>query len=326
MTTDPADDDDADASGGFLAHVAHFDWLKIPGAVRAIAQVVLGTGQAASAWIDVVRAGGEKRAQAIRDDTAARTKVTAAFAKAISQTNVNDPKLRDRALIRFMGEEFTKQENREAIAVKAVELLDENPPDKETDGPSPDWLNVFSSHASMASSETLRQHWAQILAGEIRKPGSFSLATLQVLSIVDTKIAKAITTVRPWIVNNDWIPVIGALRVGLNYRLLTILDSSGFLRVGSWYGFGGADDTPTLLNFYRTAILAKPSGRQIMVPGALITLPGQEMLSIVPPAEDPQMIQHIAQSLKPYGFAKVQIGIPVVENGKFVRLDGARDV
>jgi hypothetical protein len=325
--TDPADDDDADASGGFLAQVTHFDWLKIPGAVRAIAQVVLGTGQAASAWIDVVRARGQKRAQAIRDDTAARTKITAAFAKAVSQTAVNDPKLLDRALVRFMGEEFAKQQNREAIALKAIELLDENPPDEETNGPSPDWLNVFSSHAAMASSETLRQHWAAILAGEIRKPGSFSLATLQLLSIIDTNLASIITTARPWICNDDWIPLVGErIDNGPNYDHLVALDWVGFLRLGSFKYFHLASEQGSaILPFFKQAIVIF-ARKRVQVSQALLTPSGREILKIVPPAEDPEMIRDMAKNLKQIQFiTRVQIGNLIEGNGKH-RLDDVVEV
>ena len=82
--TGDAKEDSKDEGSGFLQLVANFDWLKVPGAVRGIAHLVLGATEAGAAWTDAVRAKGQQRAQAIRDITAARTKVTNALAIAAS--------------------------------------------------------------------------------------------------------------------------------------------------------------------------------------------------------------------------------------------------
>jgi hypothetical protein len=225
-----------------------------------------------------------------------------------------------------MGEELTKQENREAVAVKATGLLHENPPDTKTDGPSEDWLNVFSSHAEKASSEILRQHWAAILAGEIRKPGSFSLATLQLLSVIDSNIASAITTARSWIAyKDDFIPTVGDLNDGPKYRLLLTLDSVGFLRLGHVTYFYPNDKH--VIPFFKAAISAITTDETIQVRAAAITAAGKEMLTIVPPTEeDPETIQQIAEHLKTIGFTDVKIGVPIYEGGVVIRLDNERDV
>ncbi|MDE0308375.1 MAG: DUF2806 domain-containing protein [Acidiferrobacterales bacterium] len=52
-----------------------------------------------------------------------------------------------------------------------------------------DWLNYFSSYAERASSEDIRHIWARVLAGEIRRTGSFSLSSLRLLSELDQKMA-----------------------------------------------------------------------------------------------------------------------------------------
>ncbi|WP_185975133.1 DUF2806 domain-containing protein [Mesorhizobium sp. WSM4310] len=48
-----------------------------------------------------------------------------------------------------------------------------------------DWLNFFEDYAEKASSENMRKLWGRILAGEIRKPGAFSLRTLRIASELD---------------------------------------------------------------------------------------------------------------------------------------------
>lgn len=45
-----------------------------------------------------------------------------------------------------------------------------------------DWLNIFERHAEDASTERMQRLWGRVLAGEIRKPGSFAPRTLRFLS------------------------------------------------------------------------------------------------------------------------------------------------
>lgn len=45
----------------------------------------------------------------------------------------------------------------------------------------PDWITRFFNHAEGVSSEQMQQLWGRILAGEVRKPGSVSLRTLDLL-------------------------------------------------------------------------------------------------------------------------------------------------
>ena len=49
--------------------------------------------------------------------------------------------------------------------------------------------NRFEEYASKASTENVRDLWARVLSGEIRRPGSFSLATLRLLAVLDKQTA-----------------------------------------------------------------------------------------------------------------------------------------
>jgi hypothetical protein len=234
MTVDHSNEPDGDRGSNFLALIGQFDWLKIPGAVRAIAHLVTGIGEAGAAWVDIAKAKGQQRAQKIRDLTDARKSIMEETAKAAAVRAASSPQLLDRMIDRLVAEQFKRQENREAIAIEAGQLLEEKPPDMHTEGPSEDWLNVFSSYAEKATSARLRQHWAHILAAEIRSPGSFSLATLQLFSILDPASANDIKTARAWIADNDWIPIVGDfLNRSPNFDFLLRLDSIGFLRLHS---------------------------------------------------------------------------------------------
>ncbi|MDE0343450.1 MAG: DUF2806 domain-containing protein [Deltaproteobacteria bacterium] len=62
-------------------------------------------------------------------------------------------------------------------------------PESDTEEVDPDWLNHLGGYAEKATSEDVRDLWARVLAGEIRRPGSFSLATLRFLMELDRNTA-----------------------------------------------------------------------------------------------------------------------------------------
>lgn len=85
--------------------------------------------------------------------------------------------------------------NKSKVAQRAVEYLvspgPEGKSDPEPDAADvePDWLNHFAGHAEKADSAKVRDLWARVLAGEVRRPGSFSLTTLRLLAELDQRMA-----------------------------------------------------------------------------------------------------------------------------------------
>lgn len=88
--------------------------------------------------------------------------------------------LLQRAQNRLAYQEITKQENIEAVVSNARQELDRD--GRVSDQPvDKDWINRFFSYAGDFSSEEIRILWGKLLAGEIRRPNSISLRTLDVL-------------------------------------------------------------------------------------------------------------------------------------------------
>jgi hypothetical protein len=54
---------------------------------------------------------------------------------------------------------------------------------------SEDWLNAFESHAVNMSSEHMQKLFGKILAGEIRRPSSFSIKTINLMAELDNDVA-----------------------------------------------------------------------------------------------------------------------------------------
>lgn len=169
--------------------------------------------------------------QSARDERNARSTIIAEVAKEAAKQAAADPEVAARMLNRLFGEEIKAQVNREAVAAKAIEHLKGETIEKDDDDTSKpiddDWLNLFSKFAERATSESLQDIWARILAGEIRKPGAFSPVTLQFISIVDAPTAAIINKVLPWAVDQDWIPNF-AIGKGLEFSDLIFLEEIGF--------------------------------------------------------------------------------------------------
>jgi hypothetical protein len=87
------------------------------------------------------------------------------------------PNNEDRVKSRLDYQERKRQKNIESItSVAAADLLDQSSlPDEK---PDEDWVSRYFNSAQDVSSEQMQELWGRILSGEIKKPGSYSLKTL----------------------------------------------------------------------------------------------------------------------------------------------------
>jgi hypothetical protein len=92
-------------------------------------------------------------------------------------------------------EEKRKLENRIKTTKLAVEEL-ERQPGEATDASSEiedDWLNLFARLCEDKSSAELQILFGKILSGEVRRPGSFSLRTVQMMATISKSDAAAVS-------------------------------------------------------------------------------------------------------------------------------------
>jgi hypothetical protein len=157
----------------------------VVGARRAISRLIAGVA-------DIPVAKLEQISQGIRDHTKAKTTVSEILAANAAEVGLTDPMLLERGFRNLLGRAYREQQYREAIAKEAVEFLKVDPPPLDTPGPSDDFMDNFESYAAKASTAEMQQLFAQILAGEIRQPQSFSRQTLQLVSMLDQQTADAI--------------------------------------------------------------------------------------------------------------------------------------
>jgi len=150
---------------------------------EAISRLISGAADIPAAWL-------EQKAAAIRSKTEAQKAVAAAIAEQVAHSIKGDVALIERATNALIAKELRKQANKESVARKSIEYLrDEPAPGEAPKKPEEDWLNMFEQYAEHASTEKLQDLWARVLAGEIRRPKSFSLRTLRFIAELDQETA-----------------------------------------------------------------------------------------------------------------------------------------
>lgn len=217
-----------------------------------------------------------------------------------------DPAAGRAALDHFADDLSRKQINKEAIVLHAIEDMREHPGEDTAESDEQplddDWLNLFGNHAENASSDHLRRMWGKVLAGEIRKPGSFSLSTLRFISEIDREIATKFQEavqhrfMGGFIARNDDIK-------GSQLIDLVFLEEIGLLQQVA--GIGGLqishkfDESGQYL-FRHGKLLLIATGlanQDISIPVIKITRTGREIATILPLAPDLEVLRSIAAKL-----------------------------
>ena len=144
----------------------------------------------------LIAAKGEVEAQRILAEGQATTMQIIASAQADTRSILVSPdstvqgQLELGAAItqRIQFQEEKRQSNiGQVIARAALELGGKDVEDSE---PDHDWTARFFNEVQDVSSEEMRTLWAKVLAGEIERPGSTSIRTLDILRSLDQKTAR----------------------------------------------------------------------------------------------------------------------------------------
>jgi hypothetical protein len=102
---------------------------------------------------------------------------------------VTDDNIEQRIIMRIAYQQAKKQSNIEQVVQFAAdELRTEQEVTEEK--PDSDWVTRFFDISEDISTEHMQVLWGKILAGEIKKPGSYSLRTLELLKNINQREAE----------------------------------------------------------------------------------------------------------------------------------------
>jgi len=232
---------------------------------------------------------------------------------ASSDTSRQVLELPERVANRNEYQEFRKQQNIESVCANAAEELasaSQVPENK----PEPEWIDHFFDIAEKISTEDLQYWWGKILAGEIKKPGSFSLRTLEVLKNMSrqeaenfAKLGQYVLHIKPSMTfflqpdeyifkqNNSL-----AFAEILSLKEAGLVSDSDFLNVS--LAASPVDDTPLI--FYGSLVLvlerekdSPPIKNQV----CFLTKAGAELLKLISIQPDMDYLKFVAQKFNREG-------------------------
>lgn len=141
----------------------------------------------------------ERRSTEKWAETNARVKIIEEAGAQIREKIEVDPEFPQRASNTFAMQILREQLNREKVLGMTAGILKEKEYDNSADQQadmavekpiSPDWFNIFEKEASQKSTEDMQRRFAQVLAGEIEKPGSHSIKAVKALGDMDQETAE----------------------------------------------------------------------------------------------------------------------------------------
>jgi len=104
-----------------------------------------------------------------------------------------------RTCSRLLYQEMRKQENIEMVVDKAKTFLESEECDNSEDVDE-DWVSRFFDSVQDVSNDDMQRLWGRILAGEIKRPKSFSLRCMDTLSKMTRQEAMLFESLRPYII------------------------------------------------------------------------------------------------------------------------------
>jgi len=235
-----------------------------------------------------------------------------------------DPEYTKAAVRKFGHKVIREQINLDRIAEGAAKEIKDNPPEstpQEIKSIDDDWLNTFEKEAAQKSTEDMQRMFSRILAGEIKRPSSFSIKTIKLLAELDQETAtlfrqfcSACVTLgvpRSNVVLDARVPSLGGnagtnslSEYGFNFGALNVLQEHGLIisDYNSWME-------------YQHAIAQRAEGRlQVTLP----ILFQRKYWALVPLADrnpaDPLQIHGVALTKTGQQIASI---IELPENDKF---------
>lgn len=283
----------------------------IPAPIRN--NVVKALGKFSYGTIDIGVAWVEGKASDIRADSKARTIIKEAEAKRIAQQMQVSPEYVDNAITQLVKKTVKEQINKDEILRIALEDLRENKfyninDEEKVEDINEEVLSAIEREACYKTSDEMRLLFGKILSREIRKPSSFSIRTIKLLSHLDAEIASkfqkfcslaSVIYVGNTILDARVISIDGnagnnALRkYGFSYTVLNSLNEYGLITpdYNSWMDYGqclGSTPDAAQLRFkYQNKLCflkdedSQNSHREIKVHGVALSNAGKELLKII---------------------------------------------
>jgi hypothetical protein len=246
----------------------------------------------------------------------------------ITGSTRSEDQLATRAIDREAFKELTQQQNTEAIVTKAAEELsgDESVPEEK---PEPEWTSRFFRIAEDIPTEELQYLWGRILAGEIRKPGSFSLRTLETVRNLSKKEAETFVKLAPYLIRSgvDYFYVrepeyVVGQQGKLSYAEIMALKEAGLINSESFLGYTFGEVKAGTTQWYINGPIglrfefASDRGA-VTIQVGMLTAAGIQLLKLVTPQPNLEYLKLFAQQLSAEGVSVYTATVQIVDAERF---------
>jgi hypothetical protein len=284
--------------------------------------------------VDIPVAYLEGFAQAKRAENAARAELIKRSGDQISSAIEVDPAYARAAASKFAQKIVRERKSLDHVSKIAAAKLEQtsgNAP--ESDGAdiseiSEDWINSFENEASQKSSVEMQEMFGSILAGEIQRPGSFSLRAVRILGQMDASAAKLFQKLCSMAVSlqlegrfiDARVASLGSnaasnglAKYGLSFDSLNTLQEYGLVIADfdSYMDYRPAiaNDNKVALGLTHAGALyglvpkeERPASAEFRVHGVMLTKAGRELLRVVPALPEPAYTSDMVAFFEAQGF------------------------
>lgn len=314
--------------------------INLPAPIRKNA--LKAFDQLCAALVDIPIAYLEGFAQDKRAENEARASLIKESGRQIAEGIEVDPAYARAAATKFARKIVRERQSLDKISTIAADQLSQA--NTSTEAPQggdseieSDWINNFEQEAAQKSSEEMQQMFGKILAGEILKPGSFSIKAVKILGQLDHRTAQLFqllcsATITQTVAGHIFDARVPAFKgnaasnalqaYGLNFDVLSTLQEYGLVisDLNSYMEYAACiarDGKVSLgigyLDRHYGLVPTDPEATapsQLRIHGVMLTKAGRELLRIVPRVENSRFTNDLIAYFKEKNFALTPIGGP----------------
>ncbi len=203
-----------------------------------------------------------------------------------------------RASERLSYVELRRQKNIEKIIQTSMTQLPEKVSSEKVDE---DWTAKFFNYSQDVGNEEMQLIWAQILAREVAKPGSFSYRTLHIVNLLDREDATLFKLFCNYLWNNSFFfygePIDDYYKVhGLSYMVSSHLETLGLITQAD-LSFEFDESKNLEFSFFsRNYEFSSLEKKKTYLPFRQLTSTGQEIYTLCETVEDNDFIKTFIDS------------------------------
>lgn len=190
-----------------------------------------------------------------------------------------------------------------------------------------DWLHDWNEYAGKVSSEELQRIWANVLAGEVKAPGTYSVRTLEFLRTLSKPEAEKIAELARYVIMNVFIPrdLSDFLRTkGIEFSTLLEMQELGILTGVDAMGLNWSLSAGTEQNIQK---ILPCNDKMLIVRGAkwqelklgiyALTNLGKQVMRLGSFSADPEYINAFGKKIASQGFEVEMADIVSANNGTY---------